>query len=171
MDVFFDTEFTTLNNKTGYPFLISIGCVAHDGRAFYAELSDTWHEGLCSDFVIQTVLPLLEGGECRMKESELAVCLKDWIEALTNNQVTLRSDAIGVDWPWVEQLFQFYGCWPKNLRRSPGSIYFEDMRQKFRFDAGLHSFWTTNAARQHHALVDAKSLLFAWKFATGNRRH
>ena len=19
------------------------------------------------------------------------------------------------DWPWVEQLFQIYGCWPKNL--------------------------------------------------------
>ena len=45
MDIFFDTEFTTLN-PNGYPFLINLGCVAQDGREFYAELSDTWNEGL-----------------------------------------------------------------------------------------------------------------------------
>ena len=171
MDVFFDTEFTTLNSKTGYPFLISIGCVAHDGRAFYAELSDTWHESLCSDFVIQTVLPLLQSGECRMKEAELAVRLKDWIEGLTDSsEVILRSDAPLFDWPWVEQLFQFYGCWPKNLRRKCGVISLDYWKVR-RYEQGIADYWRTNAARQHHALVDARSLQFAWKFATERRRH
>ncbi|MCR4299696.1 MAG: hypothetical protein NUV75_13285 [Gallionella sp.] len=31
----------------------------------------------------------------------------------------------------------------------------------------LASFWKTNTAQQHHALVDARSLLFAWKSANG----
>lgn len=166
MNVFFDSEFTTLN-PNGYPFLISLGCVAQDGREFYAEIEEGegWNKGLCSDFVIETVLPLLNGGECRTTEAQLAVCLKDWIEGLTDQQVILRSDCPGVDWPWVEQLFTFYGCWPKNLRRKCGTIYFSHDYQIRRYQDALGEYWKANAARQHHALVDAKSLLFAWKFA------
>lgn len=165
MQVFSDTEFTTLDNKNGYPFLISIGCVAQDGREFYAELSDTWHEGLCSDFVIKTVLPLLNGGEYSMTEAELAVRLKDWIDGLTDKEVILRSDQPRIDWRWVEQLFTFYGCWPKNLRQKCGTIYFDHEYQINRCQAALENYWKANTARQHHALVDAKSMLFAWKAA------
>jgi hypothetical protein len=165
MQVFFDTEFTSLNKNNSHCYLISIGCVAQDGREFYAELSDTWHSGLCSPFVIDTVLPLLEGGEYVMTEAQLAINLKEWIEGLTDREVTLRTDEPRFDWPWIEQLFTFYGCWPQNLRRTYGTVYFEENRQKHRFIAGLESYWKSNLPRQHHALVDAKSLLFAWKFA------
>lgn len=164
MNVFFDTEFTTLA-KDSIRTLISIGCVAQDGREFYAELTDTWHPANCSDFVVSTVLPLLQGGEYRMTEAELAVRLKDWIEGVTDNQVILRSDAPLIDWPWIDQLFTFYGCWPKNLRQKCGTIYFDEPRQNHRYSLGMQSFWQDNIARQHHALVDARSLLFAWKFA------
>jgi hypothetical protein len=164
MNVFFDTEFTTLE-KDGVRTLISIGCASHDGREFYAELSDTWHPFNCSDFVVSNVLPLLQGGEYRLKEAELAVRLMDWIEGLTDKEVILRSDCPPVDWPWVEQLFQFHGCWPKNLRRKCGSICFEEYRQQHRFNVGLENYWKTYTDQQHHALMDAKSLLFAWKFA------
>lgn len=164
MQVFFDTEFTTIN-PNGYPFLISIGCVASDGREFYAEVDGGWNEGLCSDFVIQTVLPLLQGGTCLAKEAGLANNLKDWIESLTDNQVILRSDCPSFDWVWVEQLFQFYGCWPRNLRRKCGTIYFNHDYQINRYQAALGDYWKVNAARRHHALVDAKSLLFAWRAA------
>ena len=37
MNVFFDTEFTGLHQRTT---LISVGCVAEDGKQFYAELDD-----------------------------------------------------------------------------------------------------------------------------------
>lgn len=164
MQVFFDTEFTTLE-KDSIRTLISIGCVAQDGREFYAELSDTWHQANCSDFVVQNVLHLLNGGECRMKEAELAVRLKNWIEGLTEKEVILRSDQPRIDWPWVEQLFTFYGCWPKNLRQKCGTIYFSHDYQINRYQAALGDYWKANATCQHHALVDAKSLLFAWKLA------
>lgn len=162
--VFFDTEFSSLE-KNGTQALISIGCVAEDGREFYVELSNTWHPANCSDFVVQNVLPLLNGGECRITEAELAVRLKDWIEGLTEKEVILRSDQPRIDWQWVEQLFQFHGCWPKNLRRKCGTIYFNHDYQINRYQAALREYWKANTARQHHALVDAKSLLFAWKVA------
>lgn len=165
MNCFFDTEFTTLDSKNGFPFLISIGCVAQDGREFYAEIDGGWNESLCSDFVIKNVLPLLQGGKYRMKEAELAAHLKNWIEVLTDKQVILRSDCPGADWPWVENLFQFYGCWPKNLRRKCGTIFFEKQHQQDRYESGLAKYWRNNAAKRHHALIDARSLLHAWRYA------
>lgn len=162
--VFFDTEFTTINFGE-QPYLMSIGCVSEDGREFYAELSDTWHVNLCSPFVCQTVIPLLQGGEFSITEAELAVRLKDWIEGLSDKQVILRTDSPMHDWPWVEQLFKFYGCWPKNLRQKYGTIYFDDDNddQIERYQGGLAAYWKENGARRHHALVDARSLLFAWQ--------
>lgn len=168
MQVFYDTEFTTLDSKNGYPFLISIGLVSHDGKEFYAELSDTYHRGLCSQFVIETVLPLLQGGEYAMTEAVLAFRLRDWLDSLLlppGEQIILRSDAPSTDWPWVEQLFTFYGCWPKNLRRSPGVITLPTAAHNFRFETALYEYWKTHGARQHHALEDARSLRFAWKYA------
>ena len=165
MDIFFDTELTSLPDKLNQPYLISIGCVAQDGREFYAELADTYHKGLCWDWVVQNVLGLLQGGECRMKEAELAVRLKDWIEGLTDGETILRSDAPIIDYPFVEQLFTFYGCWPKNLRRRCGVISFDNDNLQKRFNAALNEYWREHSAQRNHALVDARSLLFAKKRA------
>lgn len=164
MNVMFDTEFTSLAANR-IRVLISIGCVAQNGQEFYAELDDTWDESMCSLFVIDTVLPLLEGKNVMGVET-LAVRLKAWIEGLGDGAVILRSDAPELDWKFVQEIFDFHG-WPKNLRRKPGAILFEDHRQMHRFNCGLYSFWKVkdNAAHQHHALVDARSLLFAWKYA------
>ena len=165
MQVFFDTEFNSLQkDKDGHRYLISIGCVAQDGRTFYAELTDTWDEHLCSLFVLETVLPLLEGGDCRMGVSEMVVRLKAWLESLTDKEVVMRSDAPELDWPFIREMFDHNG-WPSNLRQKCGAISFAESSQFHRFNVGLHSFWKDNKSRQHHALVDARSLLFAWKFA------
>lgn len=168
MDVFFDTEFTSLGDKLNAPYLISLGCVAADGREFYAELSDTYHVGLCSEFVQQTVLPLLNGGACKMMEAQLAVRFREWVEGLGEEEVIMRCDAPRYDWPFVATMCQFYGTWPKNLRRKCGVISFRDHRQAHRFNLGAEMYWKENAARQHHALVDARGMRFAWKFS--NRR-
>ena len=165
MYVLFDTEFTTIEKNIGFPALISIGCISQDGRTFYAELSDTWHQGICSHFVVAHVLPLLEGGIYAMTEAQLAINLKEWIEGLTEREVTLRTDAPRYDWPWVEQLFTFYGCWPKNLRRKCGTVYFNHDYQEKRYMEHLEAYWKEYAAQRHHALVDAKSVLFAWQLA------
>lgn len=162
MDVFFDTEFSSLDAAAD---LISIGCVAQDGREIYAELTDTWQSVDCSEFVVQTVLPLLDGGDCRMSRYELAYHLKAWIEGLSDKEVIFRSDVPGIDWPFIEQIFDAHECWPQNLRRKCGSITFADHRQHQRYLAGLQNFWKDNISKQHHALVDARSLRFAWKYA------
>jgi len=163
MQVFFDTEFTSLdaNRMRG---LISVGLVAQNGQVFYAELSDTWDESMCSLFVLDTVIPLLQGGEHIMGVETLAVRLKEWIEGLTDKEVILRSDCPSVDWPFLEEIFNFHG-WPKNLRQKCGTIYFSHDYQINRYQAALGEYWNANAAQQHHALVDARSLLFAWKAA------
>ena len=54
MLVFLDTEFTDFVR----PDLISLALVSEDGREFYAERTD-YRKDECSDFVRETVLPLL----------------------------------------------------------------------------------------------------------------
>lgn len=165
MQVFFDTEFAnTQPDKNGHRYLISIGCVTTDGREFYAELTDTYDDHLCSMFVLDTVLPLLQGGEYRMGVSELAVRLKAWIESLTSKEVVLVSDAPTYDWSFIQEIFDHNG-WPENLRKKSSLLCFEEYKQRHRYGAALANFWKDNGARQHHALVDARSMLFAWKYA------
>ena len=163
LNVFFDTEFTKFRSVDDEPKLISIGLVAEDGREFYAELLDTWDISDCSQFVISVVLELLDNKEF-IKEAELAVKLKDWIEGLGPEEVVLRCDAPSYDWTFVAELFQFYG-WPANLRRKCGTVSFDNDRQIHRYQAALSMFWKDNQARMHHALVDARSMKFAWKYA------
>ena len=78
MLVFLDTEFTSFVR----PDLISMGLVAEDGREFYAERTD-YRKDDCSDFVRETVLPLLgrvPGAAC--SRAELTRRVRQWFEAL-----------------------------------------------------------------------------------------
>ena len=78
MLVFLDTEFTDFLR----PDLISIALVAEDGSEFYAERTD-YCEDDCSDFVRETVLPLLGGvPDTACSRSELTQRLRDWFEQL-----------------------------------------------------------------------------------------
>lgn len=171
LNVFFDTEFTRFRDMEHEPKLISIGLVADDAgnpalqddREFYAELTDTYQQSDCSQFVLDVVLPLLDGRN-RLQEAHLASQLKAWIEGLGADEVILRCDAPSYDWPFVASLFQSYG-WPANLSRKCGTVYFDSDRQQRRYREGLATFWKDNQARMHHALVDARSMQFAWKHA------
>ena len=165
MDVFFDTEFSEIDPHAAPARLISIGCVAQDGREFYAELNDSSDTAGCSEFVVDTVLPLLEGGAYLMTEAELAVRLREWIEGLTDEMVIFRSDSVRHDWHWVVELFQNHGEFPKNLRPKCGEMYFNHDDQARKFQDGFAKYWVTNYKRMHHALVDARSLHFAWEAA------
>ena len=166
MDIFFDTEFTQLN-KADFPALLSIGCVAQNGREFYGELPENAHEERCSHFVIFVVLPLMQGGEYAMTELALAKNLQEWIESFAEDEVTLCSDSPPHDWRWVEGLFNQYHCWPKNLRRECKTIEFAGEQKNNAFEEGFIIFWDKAEAEEHHALWDARSLHFAWNYAEG----
>jgi hypothetical protein len=167
MRVFFDTEFTTLDQSERA--LISIGLVTEAGREFYAELSDTWQKNMCSNFVIDTVLPLLEGGEARLLEAQLALRLREWIDGLGADEVVLVSDAPAVDWPLIEKVFEHHRQWPANLKRECDWLQFEDERQRHRYNYGLAFWWQGRTHLQHHALNDARAMKMAWKFTVRNK--
>lgn len=89
--------------------MISIGCISEEGKRFYAENATTIdHPEDFSDFVIQTALPLLEDGLCRMSGEEIAKNLCIWIEGF-EGQVKLWTDAAAFDWPHIENMFNNYG--------------------------------------------------------------
>lgn len=165
MKIFFDTEFANIEpDKNGNRYLISIGCVSDDGREFYAELTDTWDDHLCSMLVIDTVLPLLQGGEYRMGISQLAIRLKEWIESFTDKKVVFHSDAPSYDWPFVQEIFNHNG-WPENLNKNCIAIYGSKDLDIPCYEIAMEQYWKEHADRQHHALVDARGMQTAWGVA------
>ena len=163
MQVYFDTEFTDMIGAVHDPALISIGLVSANGNEIYFELSDTWTKEICSDFVVEAVLPSLQGGAYAMTEAECAERLKAWIEGF-NEKVSLYSDSPNYDWPWVSEMFDRYG-WPENLtRQCRHACAFETDKERFRYNNAVADFWRTGkaaGASQHHALWDARCIRFA----------
>lgn len=127
------------------PGLVSIGCASEDDRIFYAENADLALER-CNPWVIDNVIPLLDGGDARMPYATIASSLKAWVEAF-EDEVQMLTDAPYVDWPPVYDLFDKYG-WPVNLVRTPLWLQIDD---------GVINdmFINDSSKRRHHALDDA----------------
>lgn len=141
MLVFFDTEFTDFAEDAK---LISIGLVTETGDAFYAELSDTYTIEDCSEFVIERVLPLLEGGSTRMTFKELQSQLYEWLKSL-GEPITLATDSVAWDGYWLREIFN-------GNRISPTANVLTSITNH-----------TPNGQRKitsncHHALLDAQLL-------------
>jgi len=154
-NVFFDTEFSHLwDVLTPEPaLLISIGCVSEDGnKKFYAENSNFQREQ-CSRFVIDNVLPLLEGGEALMPYPTIACRLKSYVESF-NDEVVFWSDSPKHDWCHVCDLFNFHG-WPQNLSRTPKTFFFYSEDKQTLFENGVKNAFNSLNLREHHALDDA----------------
>lgn len=169
MKVYFDTEFTTLNSLE-CPALLSIGCVASNGAEFYREFSTGWTRGQCSQFVIDTVLPLMQGGEFLMSEARIAKEMKSWIESF-GEEVVFVSDAPSYDWPLLVEMFSYNSVdWPANAKDKCESIKFSGGNDVVRYQAVLADYFRTDP-RQHHALVDARAMRFALKFMGRRKRN
>lgn len=148
MIIFFDTEFTGLVIK---PKLISIGLISEDGREFYTELSDTYQASDCHDFfLIDVVLPHLQGGDALMGMSDLSLRLGNWIEGF-GTPAQLATDSLSWDWPWIQEIFCNPYTWPENLNKSPLIL-----EQDADFDIAVENAYATGL-RRHHALDDAKA--------------
>lgn len=154
LPVFFDTEFTSLEMNAE---IISIGFITAKGQEFYAELAVD--PSKCSSFATESVLPLLDGST-PMTFSELAISLKKWIESM-NGEVVLISDAIKLDWPFIDDLFEKLG-YPKNMKQGEPITFWVPKDKEKLFDQALEDYWLEHSAQRHHALVDARSLYYAW---------
>lgn len=129
------------------PGLVSIGCVSECDKTFYAENADVDTNKL-NDFVIDTIIPLLDGGDALMPYSTIAEKLKAWLEAFGEDvQLQMLTDAPYVDWPPVLHMFETYG-WPCNLIKSAEWLWLDD---------GVidNMFVSDKTSRRHHALDDA----------------
>jgi diamine N-acetyltransferase len=138
--VFIDSEFTSLER----PQLVSFGAAAEDDRVFYCEVAG-WTHGSCSDFVIKTVLPLLDG--TAVARSVGAAEFTTWLgELAADAAVVLVSDS-GFDRWAVAELFA-------SALLPPGVAW---QRIPIAY-AELDRVATRLNLRRHHALDDARAL-------------
>jgi len=172
INIFFDCEFTKLQQDSDDepPEMISIGCVAQDGKRFYAENATALARAdYFSEFVVETVIPLLDGGDFKMPYVDIANKLRLWVESY-EDKVKMWTDAPRYDWPHIEHMFDNYG-WPSNLVRKPIALSFPNSIQQTRFFAGVEDAFKTfqPKLRRHHALDDAMANKYGFERATARK--
>ncbi|AYC31774.1 hypothetical protein D3880_04965 [Pseudomonas cavernae] len=136
--IYIDTEFTQLSPARQ---LISLALVDSAGAEFYVELTDTWHEDDCSDFVRDIVLPQLDGQRYGMPSRAACQALHGFLAGL--GEVEIVGDALAWDWPLLLELLGPAGL-PANVT---GCRQVDDPLAALPADAV-----------PHHALLDARLL-------------
>lgn len=159
--VFFDTEFSNFNA----PQLVSFGAVTATGEHFYCEISPLPAD--CSDFVRQTVLPLLDGGACACSLVEFPQRLASWLQSLSAPaQLFCDSDwdilvlrkALGLEptrWPGVLTLKAAAG---ESVAANVMYLPPLGAEAQARYDRAANAKFAQHPGKQHHALVDALAL-------------
>ena len=138
--VFIDSEFTRLHQ----PELISIGAVATDATAFYAELRG-WSPDRTSEFVREVVMPLLDGDAVPMEMG--AEAFAAWLDERAGRAPTTIVSDSGFDrWAIAELLGN--EDLPAGVEWKRVTVAYEELDQ------------ATEALnlRRHHALDDARAL-------------
>ena len=156
MLVFLDTEFTSFVR----PDLISIGLVAEDGREFYAERTD-YRKDDCSDFVRETVLPLLgrvPGAAC--SRPELTRRVRQWLDALPV-PATIIFD-YERDWLLLAE-----ACLGSGHQKPPANVGEKLHLDRFAithpiFEQAQNLIYTPDWP-PHHALADARALMAGYR--------
>ncbi len=134
--LYLDTEFTALSPDCQ---LISLALVAPGGPEFYVELEDGWSLDDCSAFVIEVVLPQLDGRRHGQTREAAGLALQAFLAGL--GAVQIVSDALAWDWPLLLELLEQAGL-PNNVlgcREQPDLL--SDLDE---------------TAIPHHALLDAR---------------
>ena len=99
MKVYIDTEFTQLSLERK---LISLALVSDSDQEFYVEISDTWAELDCSDFVKEVVLPQLDLDTHGLSFIQARAALREFLASLGVCEIV--GDALKWDWPLFLEL-------------------------------------------------------------------
>jgi hypothetical protein len=161
MRVFFDTEFTHL----ACPSLISIGLVSEDGaQAFYLECAD-YPRGICSNFVVQQVLPKLHAtADVMLPKAALRLKLAEWIAARVSQYGSLSLVCDNhIDWELLVDI----------LEGTPPAVHWQPLIGLFEEgEYGAAYLWYLEKHHQliqpklaHHALHDAQWMRHAYVLA------
>ncbi|WP_061945383.1 3'-5' exoribonuclease [Collimonas pratensis] len=141
LKIFLDTEFTDFIR----PHLISIGMVTDSGDEFYAEIP--YPESECSDFVRETVIPLLgRFSDAIYSKEDLSVRLRIWLELVRaqRDHIEICVDS-QTDWDLLINALEYQV--PKWCRQT---FVGNSIDELVRCD-----FYRTNKLPEHHALYDA----------------
>lgn len=161
---FLDTEWADVLGSE----LVSLGLVSEDGqRVFYAERDPL--PDAPTDFVKHVVYPLLERGVASMSDAAMTTALRAFLASVPEPYVL-------ADYPNDLQLFTYVlagfdltddqaeACGP-----APRPVLTR-MHRDGQTTKVLEDWFLANpaeAARRHHALVDAQALRMAWLAVTG----
>lgn len=158
MRIYYDTEFTTLDPNIDAD-MISVGFVAENGAELYIEITDFCGED-CSDFVKETVLPLLGKGDTlpkRMAGGALGLALCEWLAQFGSEPIEFVSDS-SCDW-WLllayakadlnkhSAAFSDYIWLPSDSVLAAVPVLETELR-----------YWHAHPGMRHHALYDARCL-------------
>lgn len=160
MRIYYDTEFTSLDSIANQD-MISAGFVSEDGRELYIEITDFLRDD-CSQFVLDTVLPLLGKGDVlpqRMAAAHFGWRLCNWLDSLDATEFALISDST-IDWWLVREYAQAeLSTYPRKVRGEKW-VQSDDESIKSALVVAEAEFWRRpgNVGMVHHALYDARRL-------------
>jgi hypothetical protein len=149
LKVFLDTEFTDFIR----PHLISIGMIADSGEEFYAEIP--YQHGECSDFVRETVIPLLGQFPAAIcSKDELPDRLRTWLELVKaqRDYIELCVDS-QTDWDLLINSLEYQV--PKWCRQTFVGNNIDELL--------CREFYEKNKLPEHHALYDAMANRYAFR--------
>jgi len=162
--VFFDTEFTGLHQNTT---LISIGCVAEDGRTFYAEthdydttqLNDWLRTNVIDNLAFSSVefaVPKMIFDHYTMRgyASVAGNMLREWLAKYES--VEMWSDCLAYDWVLFCQLFGGAFEIPKNVYYIPFDLATLFKLKGIDPDINREAYCGMTDGPKHNALWDAQ---------------
>lgn len=161
MKVFFDTEFTGLHQSTT---LISIGCVAEEGQALYAELIDFDH-GQMDEWIFDNVykhlwsqMPYVPPPPntiyVRGDTKGVAASFVHWLSRV--DYVEMWSDCLAYDWVLFCNLFGGAFHIPKNVYYIPFDLATLFKLKGIDPDTNREEYAGMSGGQKHNALWDAK---------------
>lgn len=113
MRLFLVCEFTQLRRA---PKLISLALVADNGPEFYVEVSDSYLQSDCNDFILQTVLPLLGG--VAVSKAKAQVLMQDFFNRF-DEPLLICTDSPHWHWDFFCDLACPAHRWPQQVNNVP----------------------------------------------------
>lgn len=148
LKIFIDTEFTDFVDC----HLISLGMAAGSGEDFYAEVP--YPLEACSDFVRETVIPLLGNiPHAQCERPELRGRILDWLNLVRKGDEVEVCFDYQTDWDlFIDALeYQVPGwCRSRLVARHINELF-------------LYAFHKKHGLPEHHALYDAQANRYAFR--------
>lgn len=178
MKLFFDLEFTGLNQNTTP---ISLGIISENNIKFYAEFND-YDKEQCDEWIYHNVI-----GNLRLKDNyfeidgknnltiksnikEIREKLIQWLEKNFNHHrhILFVGDCCSYDWVLLQKILGGAFNMPKNIHYSPLEVDTLLINKGFKINIQRERIANNNTRQKHNALNDAIQTKEVYEIITGN---